>query len=297
MKTILYKVAFCAVFSCSLFTLQSQAQQVRIFNTENSGLPDDQVTAISIDSQGNKWFGTNSGFVAKFDDTSWTIYDFSDSSIPFWNTNSIAVDRDGKKWFGIEQDDYWGTEGGVAVFDDVNWSFYNSINSGLPYNSVSDIAIDAQGNKWFVCNDGLHGALAKFDESEWTVYNSTNSGLPEVFFKSMAIDKNGNIWLGTSYSGVVVFNENGITTGLDNNISVSSNDFKVYPNPAKDFISIDGLQAGTLEIFNSAGVIVKQSKEQSTLTRVDISNLPDGIYSIRAMTKDKVATKKFIKKN
>ena len=429
MKTKLYTIAFSVIFSCSLFTLQSQTQQCIIFNTENSGLPHNQVTSIAIDAQGNKWFGTfygevvkydnvnwtvfdstnsglpgvyrigsividaqdnkwfgasftptlgtggglvkfdntkwtiynksNSGLpnntvtqididslgnkwigtwesgmvkfdgvswtgylsnssinaikidflgnkwiatgeeILKFDDTNWTIYNYSKSIIPYYNGNggitSIAIDGEEKKWFGIGEDWDSGDKGGVTKFDDVNWTIFSSNNSGLPY-GVHCIAIDKKGNKWFGTSYWSVGALVKFDGSNWTVYDSANAGFPNDWIESLAIDEQGNKWFSTGNSGVVVFNENGITTGLGDNSSVISNDLIVYPNPAKDFISIEGLQSGTLEIFNSAGVIVKMSKVQVTHSKVDISNLPDGIYTVRVTTDEKVLAKKFIKK-
>jgi ligand-binding sensor domain-containing protein len=38
-----------------------------VYNTSNSGLPDNYVRAIAIDGQGNKWIGTDGGGLAKFD--------------------------------------------------------------------------------------------------------------------------------------------------------------------------------------------------------------------------------------
>jgi ligand-binding sensor domain-containing protein len=45
-----------------------------VYNTSNSGLPDNDVTAIAIDGGGNKWIGTYGGGLAKFDGVNWTVY-------------------------------------------------------------------------------------------------------------------------------------------------------------------------------------------------------------------------------
>jgi len=51
-----------------------QTPEWMVFNTTNSGLPDNRVWALAIDSQGNKWIGIGGG-LAKFDgDTTWTVY-------------------------------------------------------------------------------------------------------------------------------------------------------------------------------------------------------------------------------
>lgn len=430
MKTNLYKFIFSVIFSFCLFALHSHAQKVRVFNTENSGLPHNQVTSMAIDAQGNKWFGTlhgevvkfdnvnwivynssnsglpglyrigsividdqdnkwvgtsftpnlesgaglvkfdnskwtvynrsNSGLpnntvtgialdsfgnkwvgtwgggvakfddinwtvylslksihaietdaqgnkwvgtesgLAKFDDTSWNVYNYSKSIIPYYNGNggitSIAIDKEGNKWFGIPEDWDSGANGGVTKFDNVNWTVYNSDNSDLTF-SVHCIAVDMMGNKWFGTSYWEDGALVKFDGSNWTVYDSANSGFPNDWIESLVIDDQGNKWFATGNSGVVLFNENGITTALSDKIPETSNDFLVYPNPAKDFITIEGLQDGAVEIFNSAGAILIKSEVLRTPAKINISRLPEGIYTLKVITKDKVVTKKVIREN
>jgi ligand-binding sensor domain-containing protein len=53
-----------------------------VYNTSNSGLPDNYVRAIAIDGQGNKWIGTLGEGLAKFDDVNWTVYNTSNSGLP-----------------------------------------------------------------------------------------------------------------------------------------------------------------------------------------------------------------------
>ena len=98
---IYYKIATYVILLCSIFTLQLHAQQVRIFNTENSDLPHNQVTTIAIDVQGNKWVGTSYGEVVKFDNKKWTVYNSTNSGLPGeYRIKSIAIDEQDNKWFG-----------------------------------------------------------------------------------------------------------------------------------------------------------------------------------------------------
>ena len=53
-----------------------------VYNTSNSGLPDNAVCCIAIDGSGNKWIGTYDGGLAKFDGTNWTVYNTSNSGLP-----------------------------------------------------------------------------------------------------------------------------------------------------------------------------------------------------------------------
>ncbi len=67
-----------------------------------SGLCCEQVKAIAIDQQGQKWFGTRGG-VSKFDGTNWTTYNTSTSGLASNLVNAIAVDNEGNKWFGTHR--------------------------------------------------------------------------------------------------------------------------------------------------------------------------------------------------
>ncbi|MFN3134724.1 MAG: two-component regulator propeller domain-containing protein [Candidatus Kryptonium sp.] len=78
------------------------------YNKLNSGLPDNWVYAIAIDSQGNKWIGTWGGGLAKFDGVNWTVYNTSNSGLPSNVVYAIAIDGQGNKWIG--------TGGGLGVY-------------------------------------------------------------------------------------------------------------------------------------------------------------------------------------
>jgi ligand-binding sensor domain-containing protein len=122
-----------------------------VYNTSNSGLPDNNIKTIAVDISGNKWIGTLGG-LAKFDDTNWTVYNTSNSDIPDNSVRAIVIDNSGNKWIG--------TFRGLAKFDNTNWVVYDTNNSGLPFNNVYTIAIDNLENKWI----GTEGGLAVYRE-------------------------------------------------------------------------------------------------------------------------------------
>jgi sugar lactone lactonase YvrE len=172
-----------------------------VYNTGNSGLPNNRPCATVFDGQGNVWIGTYGGGLAKFDGVEdWTVYNTSNSGLPNNNASfispSLAIDRQGNVWIGT-----YG--GGVAKFDGVDdWTVYNTSNSGLPSNNVIVLAFDGQGNVWIGTWDG---GLAKFDGENWTVYNKSNSGLPDNMVYSLAIESEGKVWIGTANGGLAVF--------------------------------------------------------------------------------------------
>ncbi|MCB2220257.1 MAG: T9SS type A sorting domain-containing protein [Bacteroidetes bacterium] len=181
-----------------------------VYDTTNSGLPQNQITTIAIDGDGTKWVGTrdrdwtqwNGSGLAAFDGSSWEVYTTDNSELPDNYVNAIAIDDYGTKWIG--------TEGGLAAFDGNTWEIYNTSNSSLPYDDVHSIAIDGNGTKWMgIYEDYYYGGvgrgLAAFDGTDWEIYNMSNSGLPCDVVTSIAIDENETKWIGTMSGGLAAF--------------------------------------------------------------------------------------------
>ncbi|MHA2277644.1 MAG: two-component regulator propeller domain-containing protein [Candidatus Kariarchaeaceae archaeon] len=65
--------------SCKESTEPETVTEWIVYNTSNSGLPDDEVTSLCIDKNGNKWIGTDDGGLTKFDGNVWIVYNESNS--------------------------------------------------------------------------------------------------------------------------------------------------------------------------------------------------------------------------
>ncbi len=93
MKKI-YLILFLGVFSCTIY---SQKTQWIVYNTSNSGLPNNRVITITPEDNGNIWFGTTNG-VAKFNGNNWTVFNSTNSGLPDNFVRSFAIDGSGNKW-------------------------------------------------------------------------------------------------------------------------------------------------------------------------------------------------------
>jgi ligand-binding sensor domain-containing protein len=200
MKKLFYKT-FCIIL---LFTGSTVKAQSFINYTTADGLPDNFITGgVAVDSNNNKWFGTAAG-VAKYDNTSWTVYDTADGLIDNY-TKCIAVDKNNNVWVG--------TDNGVSKFDGTTWTSYTVADS-LIDNGVVHIAGDIDGSIWFATTVGV----SKFDGSTWTNYTTTN-GLPTDVINYIATDLSGQKWFGTQLHGVSVYDNSTFT-----NISTTTMD-------------------------------------------------------------------------
>ena len=71
--------------------------------------------------------------------------------------------------------------------------------------------------------------------------------------------------------------------------------FRLYPNPASNIITIETSSKGSLSIFNLSGQELLQQKITEPTTRIDIGNLPNGVYFVRVTGESSVQQRKFIK--
>ena len=161
--------------------------------TYNENSRFDVIQTITIDSHGNKWFGTWSG-VWKFDNANWTRLNY----LSFNYVYAIAIDAQDNKWFG--------TDNGVSKYDGTNWTTYKKVDglartnynmtNGLAHNIVNTIATDGNGNLWFGSNGG---GISKFDGTKWSTYKINDKF--GNFINTITIDAQGNKWFGT-FNGV-----------------------------------------------------------------------------------------------
>ncbi|WP_456422698.1 two-component regulator propeller domain-containing protein [Lutibacter sp.] len=202
------------------------------FDSSNSGLVGNRVSAVAKDSQGNIWFGNQVGVnsiegmkggLAKYDGTNWTSYDYGNTGINLSNINSITIDSDDKIWLGKG---FLTAGANIVTFDGAVWTTYNSSNSGLPNNQVNSIAIDEDDVKW-ISTQG--GGLVKYNNTTWEVFNTSNSNIPHNEVYDVDFDSNGLKWIAT-IGGLVEFNDTTWTNHLSSSyiydLEIDANDDK-----------------------------------------------------------------------
>ena len=180
-----------------LTKLNKLTGEMKFYQMQDSGLPDNDVLALAIDSKSNKWIGTEYGShgLTKFDDSKWKTYDITKSGIFSSNVSAITIDSLDNIWIGSYD--------GVAVrnADDNAWiSHYNWKNSNLPHEVfVRAIAFDSKGHAWIGTNkDGLF----EFDGYQWIDHRHEESKYNMI--TSIVIDSLDNKWIGT-YSGLLKY--------------------------------------------------------------------------------------------
>ncbi|HNW60910.1 MAG TPA: FlgD immunoglobulin-like domain containing protein [bacterium] len=178
-----------------LVQINRKTSATAFYNSLNSMLPDNYVTAIAVGPSGEKWIATNSDKILKISDKSWDVFQNSMGGIPFTGISSLCCDDRARLWVGT-------AFLGLFRFDGVNWVPYRTSNSPLPSNRISASAIDSTKNLWV---GTLDSGLVKFDGNNWIRYTSRNSGLPEDKIKSLSVDSSNRLWIGMNQGGVSCF--------------------------------------------------------------------------------------------
>lgn len=64
-------------------------------------------------------------------------------------------------------------------------------------------------------------------------------------------------------------------------------DIKMWPNPVGELLNVNiGPQPATLQLFDLRGQVVLRTSQQSGLVRIDLSELPSGLYHVEISTDD-----------
>jgi ligand-binding sensor domain-containing protein len=155
----------------------------------------DSINEITIDSQGNVWFGTSNFGIVEYNGSKWKNYRKSNSAIPSNWIGSINFDSRGNLWAA--------TMGGVVMFDGKNFITYDNTNSGLPTSEIVCLAVDKKDRVWV----GTFGkGLWVFDGKDWGVFSLSGS-VEYDSIRYITVDDNNIVWI-VSYYGIYRYDGN-----------------------------------------------------------------------------------------
>jgi ligand-binding sensor domain-containing protein len=177
----------------------------KTYNTDNSGIPDNQIQALAVDNQNSLWVGTFYNGIARFDGSSWIQYNTQNSGLPNDSIRCITIDKNNNIWVG--------TGNGLARYDGTNWMVYNTTNSPLPYKVILSLAVEQNNLLWIGCGHATAGGLLTYNGTDWNLYTPENSSLPCGIINVIHVDDNNNKWIGT---GDCVYPAGGGLVKIDN---------------------------------------------------------------------------------
>ncbi|HEC19917.1 MAG TPA: hypothetical protein ENI97_11315, partial [Gammaproteobacteria bacterium] len=122
--------------------------------TRDQGLANEYVFGMLVDSQGNRWFGTNGGGISRYSpDKQWKTYFPMHGLADYW-VYSFAEQADGTLWIG--------TWAGLSTFDPKTEKFHTYLKE-LVNEWVYGLDVDSQQRVWI----GTEGGINMFDGKTW----------------------------------------------------------------------------------------------------------------------------------
>ena len=254
----------------------------------NNGLTDTLISSLIIIGN-NVFAGTIQGgvFMSSNNGSNWTAVN---SGLTYNHIYALA--NYGNNIFasagnGISNGVYLSTNNGS------NWSLSNS---GLPANNYV-LSFAVSGNNIFA------GTLSQgvfFSVNNGNSWSPENTGLTNMQISALAIS-GSNIFAGsyvsTNSSGIFMRPLSDITGILIND---NQSNFVVYPNPAKNIISVNlqeqkANQNHRISIYNVEGQKIFEKLLKKEKNEIDISGLAKGIYIIKLINDNRTEISKFVK--
>jgi len=163
------------------------------------GLPNQEITCIYTDRQGNVWIGTGNG-LARWQNGKIKVFTGSDG-LSNNHINTVFQDRDGILWVG--------TQKGISRLCGTVWTTF-TYSDGLSDNNVLAFFEDREGSLWVCTSNGLN----QFRDVNITTY-TIKEGLASNFISGIAETPDGSLYFLSDKSA-------SITRLKDNKITVTS---------------------------------------------------------------------------
>jgi len=121
------------------------------FSSVNSGLPNDTITSLAVEPNGNVWIGTYNAGLVMFDGLTWTQFLPSNSGLKSKQIRSLTISPAGELWIGTQTDDFSGFN--LVRFNGANWFSYDVTDNIFPNShgfklSVEEIEFAPNGSIW-----------------------------------------------------------------------------------------------------------------------------------------------------
>jgi ligand-binding sensor domain-containing protein len=240
------------------------------------------------------WVATINGLMV-YDAGLWTHYTTTNSALPDNYVRTVVVEAGGVAWVG--------TLGGLVRVSGLNWTVFTEANSGLPASSIASLALAPDGALWVGAFEGVtwpyHGGVARFDGLSWVTYTSQNSPLLHEQVEGLAVDAEGGVWVATASQGVAYIHPASTTADEPSPAPSSALAMTVRPNPlaARGDVILTLPAAATVQIlvFDAIGRLVLTAVDEALaagrhVLEVDLTDLPPGVYLLRATAGRQSAT-------
>ena len=179
--------AVCVSSALALDPRKSLTQYSRTIWTQERGLPQDTIRAITQTKDGYLWLGTDEG-LARFDGYEFVVFNKSNGNLPDNSITALAAANDGGLWIG--------TANGLTQYHDGRFQTF-ALKQGLPDTAITALHVDHEGALWVVA--GVY--LSRYQDGSFTNFKP-NIDIPVSSARALCEDANHDLWV-AGFSRVV----------------------------------------------------------------------------------------------
>jgi hypothetical protein len=233
--------------------------------------------------------------------------DFGEQFYPIFGASKLFDEPADFTTFTISYDVMINATPNEGALSDFEFTLF-AIDENEEYVPVAGVGIENRGNIYLIkdVNYDFDYAEAEWEEAEWVnvrievsqenIKYYINNVLESTIDNFTQLNVAGFNMLHNNYGGDAYYDNFTITTSNLGTKQFNSDTVTVYPNPAKDILSVasaNDLELTDVSIYNIAGQKVLNSNQSQN---INVSSLANGAYFLRATTKEgAVFTKKIIK--
>jgi signal transduction histidine kinase/ligand-binding sensor domain-containing protein len=178
--------ALCTCPALALNPGRALTQYTRTVWTQEHGLPQDTIRAITQTKDGYLWLGTDEG-LAQFDGYDFVVHNKENGALPSNSVGALWAARDGGLWIA--------TPGGLTVYRDRKFTTYTK-KDGLADTFISSITEDQSGAIWMAA--GIF--VSCFRNGKFTNY-TPGERLPIESPRAVFLGRDGVLYV-AGFSGV-----------------------------------------------------------------------------------------------
>jgi signal transduction histidine kinase len=179
--------AWLASGALALDPRKSLTQYSRTIWTQERGLPQDTIRAITQTKDGYLWLGTDEG-LARFDGYEFVVFNKTKGDLPDNSITALAAANDGALWIG--------TSNGLTQYREGRFRTF-TVKHGLPDAAITALLADREGALWVVA--GVF--LSRYQNGQFTNFKP-DSDIPVSSARAVCEDANHDLWVG-GFSRVV----------------------------------------------------------------------------------------------
>ena len=158
------------------------------------------------------------------------------------------------------------------------------IVSGGPYTTLISNGIKVNRTKVKVPNNECVKFIIR-DEGGDGINNGSGNGYYKI------TDNKGNVIVESDGKfGFEASHNMSTKYGYVSIDEVANETYKVYPNPVKDVLTVEGENIEQVNVFNALGQLVKTVNSNDNVVRVNVNDLPNGMYIVNVVDNNGIMT-------